>query len=218
MAAPPAYLFVIDTCVAEDEIEAAKSAVQQALQLLPEAALVGLITFGRHVQVHELAAADISRSYILQGRKTYTLAQIREHLGLTPRTAGGVPAGQSARGQGHNAPGSPFLCPLSECEFALTSILEGLTSDPWPTVAEHRRLRCSGNACQIANAVMEGSVAPGAGEARIMVLLGGPATSGSGAVVGTALEEPIRSHKDLKAGGKKAPYVKAATEFYDALR
>lgn len=37
---PPAYVFVIDTCVAEDELAACKTAVQQALSMIPEYALV----------------------------------------------------------------------------------------------------------------------------------------------------------------------------------
>lgn len=38
---PPSYVFVIDTCVAEDELLAAKTAVQQALTMVPEYAQVG---------------------------------------------------------------------------------------------------------------------------------------------------------------------------------
>lgn len=51
VACPPAYFFVVDTCMMEDEVIAARSAVQQALQLLPEDCLIGLVTFGQHVQV-----------------------------------------------------------------------------------------------------------------------------------------------------------------------
>lgn len=51
-----------------------------------------------------------------------------------------------------------------------------------------------------------------------MLLIGGPITVGAGAIVGTPLEEPIRSHKDLKAGGKKSAYFKGACDFYESLR
>ena len=43
---PPAHLFVVDTCIDESEMAQVKSALQQALSLLPEASLVGLITYG----------------------------------------------------------------------------------------------------------------------------------------------------------------------------
>jgi len=209
MAPPPCYVFVVDTCVAEDEIEAARSAIQQALSLVPEQSLVGLVTYGRHVQVHELGGGEsVSRSYILQGRKPHTLAQIRDQLGLSPARNTGAEAG---RGTG----GSKFVAPLAECEFAISGVLDSLGTDPWPPVAENRPMRATGNALQVACAVA-GSVPPGS-ESRLMLLVGGPTTSGSGAIVGTPLEEPIRSHKDLKAGGKKAPFVRAAAQFYEGL-
>lgn len=49
----PTYLLVVDTVLAEDELGELKKSLQQALSLLPENALVGLITFGTHVQVSE---------------------------------------------------------------------------------------------------------------------------------------------------------------------
>ena len=51
---PPVFLFVVDTCVDEDELAHLRDALQQTLNLLPEDALVGLITFGTLVHVHEL--------------------------------------------------------------------------------------------------------------------------------------------------------------------
>jgi protein transport protein SEC23 len=48
---PPVFLFVVDTCMVEEEIGYLKSALAQAVELLPEKALVGLITFGTFVQV-----------------------------------------------------------------------------------------------------------------------------------------------------------------------
>ena len=47
----PTYLMVVDTVLAEEELGELKKSLQQALSLLPENALVGLITFGTHVQV-----------------------------------------------------------------------------------------------------------------------------------------------------------------------
>lgn len=40
--------------------------LQTALSLLPVDALVGLITFGRMVQLHELNVQGISRSYVFK--------------------------------------------------------------------------------------------------------------------------------------------------------
>lgn len=48
---PSVFLFVVDTCLIEEEIMFLKSALSQAIELLPENSLVGLITFGTYVQV-----------------------------------------------------------------------------------------------------------------------------------------------------------------------
>ena len=40
---PPAYIFVVDTCLAEDELAACRASLSQALQLIPEYAQVTFI-------------------------------------------------------------------------------------------------------------------------------------------------------------------------------
>lgn len=54
---PPIYLLVVDTCMDEEELSALKDSLQTSLSLMPQNALVGLITFGRMVQIHELGKA-----------------------------------------------------------------------------------------------------------------------------------------------------------------
>lgn len=51
---PPIFLLVVDTCMDEEELGALKDSLQTSLSLMPQNALVGLITFGRMVQIHEL--------------------------------------------------------------------------------------------------------------------------------------------------------------------
>lgn len=51
---PPIFLLVVDTCLDEEELGALKDSLQTSLSLMPQNALVGLITFGRMVQIHEL--------------------------------------------------------------------------------------------------------------------------------------------------------------------
>jgi protein transport protein SEC23 len=43
---PPVFLYVVDTCVDEDELKALKETLVVSLGLLPPNALVGLITYG----------------------------------------------------------------------------------------------------------------------------------------------------------------------------
>ncbi|CAD6245492.1 unnamed protein product [Miscanthus lutarioriparius] len=56
--APPVFLFVVDTCMIEEEIGYLKSALAQAIELLPDQSLVGFITFGTYVQVIEELQKD----------------------------------------------------------------------------------------------------------------------------------------------------------------
>ena len=45
----PIFLFVVDTCLEEDDLQALKDELIVGLSLLPQDALVGLITFGTMV-------------------------------------------------------------------------------------------------------------------------------------------------------------------------
>ena len=47
---PPVFLFVVDTCLTEEELAALKTALIMALSLMPENALIGLITYGKTVR------------------------------------------------------------------------------------------------------------------------------------------------------------------------
>lgn len=53
-----------------------------SLSLMPKHALVGLITFGRMIQVHELGTEGISKSYVFRGTKDVTPKQLQEMLQL----------------------------------------------------------------------------------------------------------------------------------------
>ena len=65
-AGPPAFLWVIDTCLDESELQALKDSLEQALQLLSSTApnaRLGVITFSTTVQVHELGYEHCVKSY-----------------------------------------------------------------------------------------------------------------------------------------------------------
>jgi protein transport protein SEC23 len=54
MPPPPAFIFCFDICSPAEELSVIADNLIQALQLLPEDALVGLVTFGTNVHVDEL--------------------------------------------------------------------------------------------------------------------------------------------------------------------
>ena len=48
--APPVFLYVVDTCLDEEDLKALRDSLIVSLNLLPQHALVGLITFGTMVR------------------------------------------------------------------------------------------------------------------------------------------------------------------------
>jgi protein transport protein SEC23 len=212
---PPTFLFVVDTCVDEDELGHLRDALQQTLNLLPEDALVGLITFGTLVNVHELGFFDCPKSYVFRGEKDYNIQRIQDLLGIAP-TRAGQPLGNAAVGPaaGQRVPAvGRFLMPVSECTFVLEQILEDIQRDPWPCQPDERVQRCTGTALTIAVGLLESSV-PRQGS-RVLLFTAGPPTVGQGAIVGRSKKENIRSHTDITK--KQAPLHKPAIDFYRTL-
>ncbi|KAI3963008.1 hypothetical protein MKX01_029234 [Papaver californicum] len=220
-APPPVFLFVLDTCLIEEELDFVKSALKRAIGLLPEHALVGFVSFGTQVQVHELGFADLSKVYVFRGTKEITKEQILDQLGLSlsaqrgaaPGGAGFPQRGAVINGGVANSGVSRFLLPASDCEYTLNSVLDELQADQWPVQPGHRAARCTGVALGVAAGLL-GACLPGTG-ARIIALVGGPCTEGPGTIVSKELSEPVRSHKDLDKDA--APHFRKAVKFYENL-
>lgn len=77
---PLNFLYVVDTCMEDEDLQALKESLQMSLSLLPPTALVGLITFGRMVQVHELGCEGISKSYVFRGTKDLSAKQLQVNV------------------------------------------------------------------------------------------------------------------------------------------
>ncbi|CAI0446024.1 unnamed protein product [Linum tenue] len=210
----PVFMFVVDTCIIEEEMAFLRSALSQAIDLLPDNSLVGLITFGTLVYVHELGFGQLPKTYVFKGSKDVSKEQLLEHMSFflkKPKLPAGVIAG-SRDGLSCESI-SRFLLPASDCGFALNSVLEELQKDPWQVPTDQRATRCTSTALSVA-ACLLGACVPGSG-ARIMAFVGGPSTEGPGAIVSKNLSEPIRSHKDLDKDS--APYYYKAVRFYEGL-
>lgn len=213
---PPIFIFVVDTCQEEDSLKALKDSIIMSLSLLPQYALVGLVTYGTMTQVHELGYTECAKSYVFRGSKDYSTKQVQEMLGLGQLAA--RPNVQQQPGRPPVVPqggaGARFILPVSQCEFQLTNALEQLQRDPWPVANDKRPLRCTGVALSVAAGLLEVPPFVNTG-ARIMLFSGGPATEGPGMVVGPELREPIRSHHDIDRDNIK--YYKKALKFYEGL-
>ncbi|CAL5416864.1 unnamed protein product [Camellia sinensis] len=208
---PPVFVFVLDTCVIEEELGFAKSALKQAIGLLPDNSLVGFVSFGTQVQVHELGFSDMSKVYVFRGSKELSKDQVLDQLGLG---LSGRRAGPGVQKGGLEVSGvTKFLLPASECEYMLNSLLDELGTDQWPVPPGNRAFRCTGVALSIAAGLL-GACSAGT-PARIVGLVGGPCTEGPGAIVSKDMSDPVRSHKDLDKDA--APYFKKAVQFYEEL-
>jgi protein transport protein SEC23 len=221
---PPIFLFLLDTCMEEDDLQAVKESLQMSLSLLPPNALVGLITFGRMVHVHELNTSDdssingMSRSYVFRGTKELSTKQIQDMLGLNrqvPVSSQAKPGhpGQPQPAPQYTPPGYKFLQPVSKCDMNLTDLLSELQRDPWPVPQGKRPLRSTGVALSIAVGLLEGLYANCG--ARIMSFIGGPCTQGPGMIADEELKFPIRSHHDIDKDNAK--FMKKAVKHYEAL-
>ncbi|XP_042304216.1 protein transport protein Sec23A isoform X1 [Sceloporus undulatus] len=207
---PLIFLYVVDTCMEDEDLQALKESMQMSLSLLPPTALVGLITFGRMVQVHELGCEGISKSYVFRGTKDLSAKQLQEMLGLTKMNVSQVGRGPQVQ---QPPPSNRFLQPVQKIDMNLTDLLGELQRDPWPVPQGKRPLRSSGVALSIAVGLIECTF-PNTG-ARIMMFIGGPATQGPGMVVGDELKLPIRSWHDIEKDNAK--YVKKGTKHFEAL-
>ena len=206
----PVFLFLLDTCLIEEEINYLKSALGRAIGLLPDNALVGFVSFGTQVQVHELGFTDMSKVYVFRGSKEIPKEQILEQLGLASAASGRRPIKGAPF---PNSGVSRFLLPASDCEYTLNALLEELQSDQWPVPPGKRPARCTGVALSVAASLLS-ACNPGTG-ARIIALVAGPCTEGPGTIVSKDLSDPVRSHKDLDKDA--APYFKKAVKFYEGL-
>lgn len=213
---PPIFLLVVDTCVDDEELGALKDSLQMSLSLLPPNALIGLVTFGRMVQVHELGCEGISKSYVFRGTKDLTAKQIQDMLGIGKYSVGPQQQQQQQPRGPHGQPLPPankFLQPVHKCDMSLTDLLGELQRDPWPVNAGKRSLRSTGVALSVAVGLLECTY-PNTG-ARIMLFVGGPCSQGPGQVLDDELKHPIRSHHDIQKDNAK--YLKKATKHYESL-
>jgi len=212
-AGPPVFLWVIDTCVDEAELQALKDSLEQVLQLLSSTApnaLLGLITFGTVCEVHELGYEHCPKSYAFKGTKDPTPQQIADSLGLSG--GGRRPARGAAPAEN---PAARFLLPVAEAEFAISNVLSEMKRDPWPVPSDCRAQRCTGVAVSIAVSLLE-AACPNMG-ARLMLFTSGPCTVGPGQVVGVQLQEPMRSHHDIVKETSNAKYMKKAAKHFNAV-
>ncbi|KAI5959749.1 uncharacterized protein KGF55_004981 [Candida pseudojiufengensis] len=209
---PPIFFFVVDVCFEGEDVEVAFSQLKEnliiSLSLLPEDALVGFVSFGKHVKLYDLTSHD-NLSYTFNGSKTYTLEQIQEALGLL---GGGLNTAGPQKNQGQNNilshSARRFLQPVNMVEYELINIIENLVPNAFLHDNFKERLdRATGSAINVATLLLksifgEGHITGG----HLMVFLSGVCTIGPGKIVDKLLKTPLRSHHEIV---KSQSYIKA---------
>ncbi|KAJ0262599.1 Protein transport protein SEC23 [Hirschfeldia incana] len=201
----PAFVFVVDVCMAEEELRALRSEIMLVIEQLPESSLVGLITFDSMVRVYDLGFSECSKVVVFHGERELPPQQIQQFLGLGYSK-------QIHHGKVSGIRKQSFLLPLAECEFNLISAFEEIVQlvDVKPG---HRPHRSTGTAISTALGLLEGcGVTTGA---RIMVFTSGPATRGPGIVVDSDLSRSIRTHRDIITG--QVLYYDRSCKFYKRI-
>ena len=230
----PVFLYVIDTCIDEEELTALKASILDSITLLPKDALVGLITFHRIVSLWALNDPNL-KSFVFQGAKDYTAKQIQEWLNLNPlnQQQQQQPMQQHTNMQQQqqqqmthlmNASNQEqlrkiknkstlFISPISQCESIFKLVILQLQRDPWAVSHGKRSIRSTGAALSIAISLLEATNAHTG--ARIMSFIGGPCTIGPGMIIDEDLKNTIRSHHDIEKD--QAVFMKKAIKHYQAL-
>ncbi|KAI5083774.1 hypothetical protein GOP47_0003517 [Adiantum capillus-veneris] len=200
----PAFLFVLDTSIPLEELTSLKAAIAQSLSLLPDNALVGLVSFGSQVHVHDLSFThNFLKSIVFHGERELPIDRIQELLGISCKP-------QNLKQGGINR----FLAPFPDCAFNFTAILDELHPDFVRQVSRARPQRATGAALAIAVSLLKSCLSNTG--SRILLFVGGPGTVGPGKVVNTNLEESMRTHKDLT--NKSARHFYRAEKFYKGMK
>lgn len=221
----PIFFYVVDTCFENEDVADAflslKELLAVSLSLLPENALVGLITYGKHVHIHDLSSGGSLKLYSFNGNKEYTKEKIEQSIGLLPSSVKNPQSSMSSVAQ-------RFLQTVTVAEFQFESILDNLTPNVFPHSAiKERPLRLTGCALNITLLLLSSLLNGQTSGGHVLCFIGGVCTYGPGNIVSLLLKEPLRSHHDIeKARQATLPntsqtvnvlLVKQAKKFYSAV-
>ncbi|QDZ26113.1 SEC23-like transport protein [Chloropicon primus] len=209
----PTFLFVVDTMLEPGDLRAAVVALQHSLELIPQYAHVGLVTFGEMVQVYELGFQQCSKHFLLRGDADHSRDSVMQMLDLGVKQQKRQPQ-VNGQGKGEDTtPAERFFPSLSDCEFNLSAIVDVIETDQQDKRPRHRPLRCTGAAMAVAVALTE--ICMPTGGCKICLFSGGACTFGPGKIVQTDLSCHYRTHHDFDKGSGPAMQLfgKSATHY-----
>ena len=196
---PVSLIFVIDTCVPQEELTSLLSFLKQILSLIPSTFRLGIVTTGTANHIYDMTSTENVSSFAFNSSKDYNNIEYCEMLGLTNVS--------------HTRPSS-LLVPVGEGLLQLTAVLSSIERDGYEPNEESRETRGTGSALSLALAVLEALSPDSPG--RVLLFTGGPCTTGPGQVVGTSRAETMRQRINFEKE-TDLKYFDRATQFYTQL-
>lgn len=219
---PPIFMYVVDTCFQGEDVEDAfgslRELLQTSLSLLPENSLVGLISFGKHVLLHEFSSHGVPRIHCFNGDKRHSVEEIQKALGILAAGLRSNSKTADAAALRLGSVGVRFLQPVSVVEYEFSTALENLVTNLFPFKASlERPARAVGAAVNVASTLLKSILGDSTSVGgHLMCFIGGPCTFGPGKVVGSQLKEPFRSHHDIERAAQSqlpsVPQLNATTK------
>ena len=193
----PVYFFVVDSCCSEKQHQELKNLLLKAIAAVPENAIVGFITFGTILYVHQVAFEETPRSFLFNGKRNYTAEQLTSMLHVGP--AATTP--------------TKLIGQIKDVEANLNLIIDQFDPDKFEIKKGQRAARCTGAAINMAVSLLE-ILFPGTG-GHILVFSGGPITKGPGKMAELERTSNVRTFDDITGGN--APLTKSSIEYFKEL-
>ena len=181
----PVYFFVVDMCCNEKQHQQLKTLLLQAISTIPDNAIIGFISYGTIIYVHQMVYDEIPRSFIFNGKNSYSIEDLQQklHIGAAVTTP------------------TLLVAPLKDIESNITTIIDQLDPDDFEVLKGERVSRCTGAAIDIAVKMLK-TIFPKTG-GNILVFAGGPITKGPGKMTELERKINVRSFQNLENGTAK---------------
>lgn len=199
---PPTFLFVVDVSIDEEELCAIKQTISIIANTIPKTSMVGLISFGSVVKLHELFEVhDFYKANVFSGSKQVDMGVVKDVAEKQILFSAASHVQSSNGGNASGMPNNSFFSQYGSCDLEFANIVDSLTSDGnYGSMTKYEK-RCTGVAIDFAVNLL--SVLEPGMPARIITFTGGPITYGPGAITAETRNKPIRQFVDITSG--KAP-------------
>lgn len=198
---PPVFVFVIDTvCDSQREFDNLKVVLNQAVAKLPSNALIGIITYGSSIYLHELVYSEFPRVFAFSGHNIYDAANLSGKLHII-------------RDNQSRVTNNTFILNIEQCESSVISLLDKLKMDIAVGSKGNRKSRCTGSALHLATSLIECLFGSSGGQ--VLLFTSGPITKGGGAMATLPMTETVRHHSDIQKNVTKMS--KDSIKFFNDL-